>query len=185
MSVRDPPALAVLAIVAGLVGSAGPGAAADRVKPPQRAGRLTLDERERWQLRALSHYQGAADSFRIAAGLRVLTGHERADRRWFRAASRWTGRELAETRAAIARRDRVWLRLASCESGAAWDYNGSSGFDGGLQFEPGTWSSYRRRGEPVYAYQALPAVQVAVARRVLAAQGWSAWPACSRALRLR
>lgn len=80
-----------------------------------------------------------------------------------------------------------WLSLAGCESSGNWAYNGSSGFDGGLQFEPGTWSAYRRnvRGAPPYAYQASPAVQVAVARLVLAAQGWGAWPECSAKLGLR
>jgi hypothetical protein len=79
----------------------------------------------------------------------------------------------------------VWMALASCESGRRWAYNGSSGFDGGLQFHPGTWRAYRRPHEPAYAYEAPPEVQVAVARRVLAVQGWEAWPACSRRLGLR
>lgn len=79
----------------------------------------------------------------------------------------------------------VWAALASCESGQNWSYNGGSGFDGGLQFHPGTWSAYRLPGYPAYAYQASAAQQVAVAERVLATQGWSAWPACSAKLGLR
>lgn len=78
-----------------------------------------------------------------------------------------------------------WRSLAACESGGRWSYNGSSGFDGGLQFHPGTWSAYRRPGDPPYAYLATPAAQVAVAERVLAVQGFGAWPACSRLLGLR
>jgi len=27
-----------------------------------------------------------------------------------------------------------WVRLAECESGSRWSYNGGSGYDGGLQF---------------------------------------------------
>lgn len=78
-----------------------------------------------------------------------------------------------------------WNAVASCESGGRWDYNGSSGFDGGLQFHPGTWTAYRLPSYPAYAYQASAYQQVQVAERVLAAQGWGAWPVCSRKLGLR
>ena len=83
------------------------------------------------------------------------------------------------------RANSVWDRLADCESGGDWSYNGSSGFDGGVQFHPGTWSAYRQDGEPAYAYQATREQQIAIAERVLAAQGWTAWPACARELGLR
>jgi Transglycosylase-like domain len=79
----------------------------------------------------------------------------------------------------------VWDRLASCESGQTWNYNGPSGFDGGLQFHPGTWSAYKLPGYPRYAWQATREMQIRVAERVLAAQGWGAWPACSAKLGLR
>ena len=79
----------------------------------------------------------------------------------------------------------VWDRLAQCESGGNWSYNGPSGFDGGLQFHPGTWSAYRLPGYPAYAYQATREMQIRVAERVLASQGWGAWPACSAMLGLR
>jgi hypothetical protein len=78
----------------------------------------------------------------------------------------------------------VWDRLAQCESGGNWSYDGPSGFDGGLQFHPGTWSAYRLPGYPAFAYQASREQQIAVAERVLASQGWGAWPACSAALGL-
>lgn len=79
----------------------------------------------------------------------------------------------------------VWDRLAQCESGGNWAYNGSSGYDGGLQFHPNTWNAYKPSGYPAYAYQASREQQIAVAERVLASQGWDAWPACSRKLGLR
>jgi Transglycosylase-like domain len=79
----------------------------------------------------------------------------------------------------------VWAALAECESGGDWSYNGSSGYDGGLQFDPGTWSSNAPAGYPVYAWQASPAQQIAVAEIVLAAAGWDQWPACSAQLGLR
>lgn len=78
-----------------------------------------------------------------------------------------------------------WLAIGSCESGLRWDYNGGSGFDGALQFHPGTWSAYRLPGYPSFAYQASPFQQLVVGELVLARQGWGAWPACSRKLGLR
>ena len=79
----------------------------------------------------------------------------------------------------------VWDRLAQCESNGDWDYNGASGFDGGLQFHPDTWTAYKPADYPAYAYEATRAQQILVAERVLAAQGWGAWPACSAELGLR
>jgi hypothetical protein len=58
-------------------------------------------------------------------------------------------------------------------------------YQGGLSFHPGTWTAYRGKWLPKFAYQATPAEQIRVARKVLADQGWDAWPACSRKLGLR
>jgi murein DD-endopeptidase MepM/ murein hydrolase activator NlpD len=79
----------------------------------------------------------------------------------------------------------IWDALALCEAGARWSYDGSSGFDGGLQFHPATWSAYRLPDDPEHAYEATREQQISVARRVLAEQGWQAWPVCSRRLGLR
>ena len=79
----------------------------------------------------------------------------------------------------------VWDRLAQCESGQDWDYNGSSGYDGGLQFLPSTWRAYGGREFAEYAWQASRAEQIIVAERVRADVGWGAWPTCSRKLGLR
>lgn len=78
-----------------------------------------------------------------------------------------------------------WIRVGSCESGLRWHYDGPSGFDGALQFHPGTWSAYRLPSYPRLAWQASPFQQLVVAEIVLAAQGWRAWPACSRKVGLR
>lgn len=75
-----------------------------------------------------------------------------------------------------------WDVLAQCESGQRWDYNGASGYDGGLQFHPNTWTAYKPAGYPQYAYQATREQQIHVAEKVLDAQGWGAWPACSAKL---
>ena len=81
--------------------------------------------------------------------------------------------------------EQVWLDLAECESNQRWDYNGSSGFDGGLQFLPATWRGVGGTDFAEYAWQATPFEQVTVAERLLDVQGWGAWPTCSRKLGLR
>jgi len=101
----------------------------------------------------------------------------------------------------------VWDRLAECESGN-W-INGGASFEqgsarwywakpgtevppwgtrihhGGLQFHPDTWTWLKPDGYPQYAYDATREQQIVVAERVLEAQGWRAWPVCSRKLGLR
>jgi len=79
----------------------------------------------------------------------------------------------------------IWLRLAVCESGSRWDYNGGSGYDGGLQFSPTSWRAMGGREFAEYAWQATPIQQMFVAERLLDEQGWRAWPTCSRKLGLR
>lgn len=77
----------------------------------------------------------------------------------------------------------VWDRLAACESGGRWNID--SRYDGGLQFHPDTWRAYGGTAYAPYAHQATREQQIAIAERVLASQGWAAWPACSRKLGLR
>ncbi len=79
----------------------------------------------------------------------------------------------------------VWDRVAECEAGGDWGYHGDSGFEGGLQFHPGTWDGYKPAGFPDHAGDATRDQQIMVAERVLADQGWGAWPACSSRLGLR
>jgi len=76
----------------------------------------------------------------------------------------------------------VWDRIAACESGGDWSINTGNGYYGGLQFSLSTWRGYGGTGMP---HQASRAQQIAVAKRVQAAQGWGAWPACSAKLGLR
>ena len=83
------------------------------------------------------------------------------------------------------RRGDVWDRLAECESGQSWSYNGGSGYDGGLQFHPATWRGFGGQEFAEFAHQATREQQIIVAQRVLESQGWRAWPACSRKLGLR
>ena len=76
----------------------------------------------------------------------------------------------------------VWDKIAACESGGNWSINTGNGFYGGLQFTVSTWKGYGGTGMP---NQASRAQQIAVAKRVQAAQGWGAWPACTAKLGLR
>jgi len=76
----------------------------------------------------------------------------------------------------------VWNAIAACESGGNWAANTGNGYYGGLQFNPGTWASYGGSGMP---NENSAGAQIAVAERVLASQGWGAWPSCSSQLGFR
>ncbi|TDN42479.1 LysM domain-containing protein [Curtobacterium flaccumfaciens] len=76
----------------------------------------------------------------------------------------------------------TWDALAQCESGGNWAINTGNGYYGGLQFTLGTWQANGGAGNPASAGRD---AQIAVAERVLASQGWGAWPACSAKLGLR
>ena len=79
----------------------------------------------------------------------------------------------------------VWDQLARCESSGNWAINTGNSFYGGLQFTAGTWTNH---GGGLYAPRADLASreqQIDIAQRVLASQGWGAWPACSAKLGLR
>lgn len=84
----------------------------------------------------------------------------------------------------------IWIVLADCETGdgtvgppfyAQWDYNGPSGFDGGLQFHPDTWNRIGTGYD--YAWQAPPDVQIAAAQKWLEMTDWYQWPACYAEMR--
>ena len=70
-----------------------------------------------------------------------------------------------------------WDKIAACETGGDWNTNTGNGYHGGLQLSPTTWRDYGGQGLP---HQASKATQIAIAEKVLAQQGWGAWPVCSR-----
>jgi hypothetical protein len=74
----------------------------------------------------------------------------------------------------------TWDKVAQCESGGRWNVNTGNGYHGGLQFAPSTWKGFGGGEFAASAHQATRAQQIVVAERVLAAQGWGAWPVCSR-----
>lgn len=85
---------------------------------------------------------------------------------------------------AMAAPDSDWDALAQCESGGNWQTNTGNGYYGGLQFAQGTWESHGGTQYAPTADQATREQQIAVAEKVLASQGWGAWPACSSSLGL-
>ncbi|GAB3077245.1 resuscitation-promoting factor Rpf1 domain-containing protein [Corynebacterium aquatimens] len=80
--------------------------------------------------------------------------------------------------------DSDWDRLAQCESGGNWAINTGNGYHGGLQFHPQTWRAHGGGQFAPTANLATREQQIVVAERVLASQGWGAWPACSARLGL-
>ncbi|WP_433661566.1 resuscitation-promoting factor Rpf1 domain-containing protein [Nocardia sp. CA-128927] len=80
--------------------------------------------------------------------------------------------------------DSDWDRLAQCEAGGNWGINTGNGFEGGLQFSPSTWRAHGGGEYAASANQASREQQIAVAEKVLASQGWGAWPSCSSNLGL-
>jgi len=73
----------------------------------------------------------------------------------------------------------TWDRVAQCESGGNWHINTGNGFYGGLQFTQQTWAGYGGTAYASRADLASKSAQIAVAEKVLAGQGWGAWPVCS------
>jgi nucleoid-associated protein YgaU len=75
-----------------------------------------------------------------------------------------------------------WDAVAQCESGGNWSINTGNGYYGGLQFSASTWAAYGGTQYAAQANQATKAQQIAVAEKVLAAQGKGAWPVCGTGL---
>lgn len=80
----------------------------------------------------------------------------------------------------------IWDELAECESGGDWAYNGGSGFDGGLQFSPATWTRLHTHWGAntgyEFAWQAPREVQIQVAilNMQVSSGAHSQWPVCSK-----
>ncbi|MBW5423783.1 peptidoglycan DD-metalloendopeptidase family protein [Streptomyces sp. BG9H] len=73
----------------------------------------------------------------------------------------------------------TWNKVAACESGNNWSINTGNGFYGGLQFKQSTWEAYGGTAYAPRADRATKDQQIAVAEKVLDAQGPGAWPVCS------
>jgi hypothetical protein len=73
----------------------------------------------------------------------------------------------------------TWDRMAQCEAAGNWAANTGNGYYGGLQFSLATWQHYGGTG---YPHEASKDAQIAIGKRVQAAEGWGAWPGCARYL---
>jgi len=77
----------------------------------------------------------------------------------------------------------IWSCIQAHEG--AWDDNTGNGYLGGLQFAVSTWTGFGglayapvpAQGEP---FTATPQQQIKIGEKVLAAEGWAAWPNSSR-----
>ncbi|MFE2288343.1 peptidoglycan DD-metalloendopeptidase family protein [Streptomyces sp. NPDC059443] len=74
----------------------------------------------------------------------------------------------------------TWDKVAECESTNDWSISTGNGFYGGLQFTPSTWAEFGGTQYAPQANQATKAQQIAIAEKVLAAQGPGAWPSCGK-----
>jgi hypothetical protein len=80
------------------------------------------------------------------------------------------------------RRNCVWDRLAECESGGNWAINTGNGYYGGIQFSRSSWNAVGGDG---YPHHHVRKEQVVRGERLRDAQGWGAWPVCSRRIGVR
>ena len=92
------------------------------------------------------------------------------------------GGSIAFAAQAQAAPDAEWDQVARCESGGNWAINTGNGYQGGLQFSPGTWSAHGGGQYAPAANMATKDQQIAIAEHVLANQGRGAWPVCGRGL---
>ncbi|MGC9537826.1 transglycosylase family protein [Streptomyces sp. UG1] len=81
---------------------------------------------------------------------------------------------------ACARSHWPWGCVAQCESGGNWHINTGNGHYGGLQFSQRTWEGFGGLKYAPRADLASRKEQITIARKVVAVQGWGAWPHCSR-----
>jgi len=72
----------------------------------------------------------------------------------------------------------TWDAVAECESDSSWSADTGNGLYGGLQMTQETWEEYGGLDYAPRADQASRSQQIAVAEKVLAAQGASAWATC-------
>lgn len=72
-----------------------------------------------------------------------------------------------------------WDAVAECESSGDWSINTGNDYYGGLQFSDQTWDGFGGEQYASTADQASREQQIEIAEKVLAEQGWGAWPTCS------
>ncbi|WP_328677031.1 transglycosylase family protein [Streptomyces sp. NBC_00322] len=73
----------------------------------------------------------------------------------------------------------MWDRVAECESGGMWSADLGNGYYGGLQMSQETWQAFGGSEYAPTADLASRSQQIAVAEKVLDAQGPAAWAGCA------
>src|SRR3954465_42154 len=163
----------------------GPGAAfgslgLSRNRFTKRPGRATSPARTR-QLTSRAHQRGSNAPMSSGRHRKPTSSAKSVAKVAFTGAVIGGG-SLALAGHAGAATDGEWDKVASCESGGNWAINTGNGYQGGLQFSPGTWASHGGREYAPSAHMATKDEQIAVAERVLGSQGRGAWPVCGRGL---
>ncbi|MDX3851387.1 transglycosylase family protein [Streptomyces sp. AK02-01A] len=73
----------------------------------------------------------------------------------------------------------TWDHVAECESGGMWSADLGNGYYGGLQMSQETWDAFGGGKYASRADLASRSQQIAIAEKVLAAQGPDAWSSCA------
>ncbi|WP_301252160.1 transglycosylase family protein, partial [Streptomyces somaliensis] len=73
----------------------------------------------------------------------------------------------------------TWDRVAECETGGMWSADLGNGYYGGLQLSQEDWQAYGGTAYAPRADLATRAQQIAVAEKVLTAEGSTAWETCA------
>ncbi|WP_405840788.1 transglycosylase family protein [Streptomyces sp. NBC_01518] len=73
----------------------------------------------------------------------------------------------------------TWDKVANCESGGSWSENDGNGYYGGLQMTQDEWDKYGGLDYAPSADLASRSQQIAVAEKILADKGTSAWTTCA------
>jgi hypothetical protein len=71
--------------------------------------------------------------------------------------------------------EKLWNKIARCESGGRWHINTGNGYYGGLQFSLGLWRSSGGRDFAAKPHKASRAEQITIANRVYAKSGTRPW----------
>ncbi|WP_367322598.1 transglycosylase family protein [Streptomyces sp. HUAS ZL42] len=72
----------------------------------------------------------------------------------------------------------VWDKVAECETGGSWSADVGDGYFGGLHLTQGDWEIYGGLEYASSPDRASRSQQIAVAQKILAAEGPGAWPTC-------
>lgn len=72
--------------------------------------------------------------------------------------------------------DSIWAELRWCESRGNYAEDSGNGYYGAYQFTLSSWQAVGESGLPNLAP---PGIQDQAAKRLLALQGWRAWPTCT------